>query len=158
MCGFFFFLMSLNTFKSFVHIIAAEVAFDVLDPLRGLFYIYIKHVRRVVFRKNTAGGSVAPQIDARIRSPTGQSHFPPTPSNLTGLSSWYLATLNASMEIDVSEIKGNSEIQTSVSLHWDRAGGKLAWCAVNVSQSTEYYPPTVPWLWAVRTPGCFWSK
>lgn len=72
-------------------------------------------------------------------------------SNLTGLSSWYLATLNASMEIDVSEIKGNSEIQTSVSLHWDRAGGKLAWCAVNVSQSTEYYPPTVPWLWAVRT-------
>lgn len=72
-------------------------------------------------------------------------------SNLTGLSSWYLATLNASMEIDVSEIKGNSEIQTSVSLHWDGAGGKLAWCAVNVSQSTEYYPPTVPWLWAART-------
>lgn len=116
--------MSLNTFKSFVHIIATEVAFDVLDPLRGLFFnIYqtVLNVRRVVFRKNAAGGSVAPQIDARIRSPTGQSHSPPpptpTPSNLTGLSSWYLATLNASMEIDVSEIKGNSEIQTSVSLH-----------------------------------------
>lgn len=72
-------------------------------------------MRRVVFCKTTAGGSVAPQIAAQIRSPTGQITLPF--SNLTGLSSWYLATLNASMEIDVSEIKGNSEIQTSVSLH-----------------------------------------
>lgn len=38
----FFLLMSLNTFKSFVHIIATEVAFDVLDPLRGLF-LYISN-------------------------------------------------------------------------------------------------------------------
>lgn len=77
---------------------------------------------------------------------------------LNRTSSCYLATLSASMEIDVREIKGNSEIQTSVSLHWDRAGGKLAWCVVNVSQSTAYYPPTEPRLRAVRTRVVFWNK
>ena len=66
-----------------------------------------------------------------------------------------LATLSASMEIDVREIKGNSEIQTSASLDWDRAGGKLARCVVNVSQSTEYYPPTVLQQKAVRAQLCF---
>lgn len=78
-----------------------------------------------------------------------------TTLELNRTSSCYLATLSASMEIDVREIKGNSEIQTSVSLHWDGAWGKLAWCVVNVSQSTEYYPPTVPRLTAIRTRVCF---
>lgn len=60
------------------------------------------------------------------------------------------------MEIDVREIKGNSEIQTSASLHWDRAGAKLARCVVNVSQSTEYYPPTE--LLQERRQDVFWKQ
>lgn len=80
-----------------------------------LLFIRINCVAEL-FCSRTAGGSLAPQNDGWVRSQTGH---PPSLilENLTGLSSCYLATFSASMETDVREVKGNSEIQTSVSLH-----------------------------------------
>lgn len=65
----------------------------------------------------TAGGSLAPPnvVVGLVRNRTQSPSLLLLELNRT--SSCYLATLSASMEIDVREIKGNSEIQTSVSLH-----------------------------------------
>lgn len=72
---------------------------------------------RSLFCRSTAGGSLAPLNDGNVRSQAGHRLPPPSSSlELNRTSSCYLATLSASMEIDVREIKGNSEIQTSVSL------------------------------------------
>lgn len=82
---------------------------------QDLFFFRINCAAEL-FCSRTAGGSLAPQNDVWVRSQTGH---PPSLilENLTGLSSCYLATFSASMETDVREVKGNSEIQTSVSLH-----------------------------------------
>lgn len=62
------------------------------------------------------------------------------------------------MEADVREVKGG-RLKSKLQFHSTEtvAGGKLARCVANVSQSTEYYPPTVPRLGAVRTRLAFLS-